>query len=750
MVYREIQPKIKTNQKDPSPSPRSGSGRQKSLFKLSIAVLALFVLLAPLSSQARTFDPNNIITDEELLDKDSLSQAAIQAFLTRENSVLATYSQTVEGKTMTAAEIIWQIAQKHGINPKFLLTTLEKEQSLIRKSTAAAKALDWATGYGCYGGGCKDKYKGFYNQVDATAETQQIYWQKAGQFNFNAGQTSKSFDNFLVTPTNKATANLYIYTPYVGYSPELGVLAPYGGNRLFWQIWHRYFSHQKFLDGQMVSDSANYWLIQNNQKRKFASRELFLADYKQADAIIAAAADLAAYPEGVNVYFKDNSLVKSSASGQIFLLEENKKRPLVEDSALALLSDFRLAVASSEIASVSEEQLAPYSLGGNISHGSVYPQGKLFKDETGKIWQIKDNLRHEVDSVVWQNRFNNKTAEPIAAAALEKYPIGAPVLLKDGTFAAVNDKYYIISGGKRVRIEDPGIFDRLFGADKKINALKVTAALIEAHEADNNLDYIDDTIKDALVNAPAAQSTANYAGSFDSLSPEGIMMTGETKELTVKFKNTGTAAWPAGEVWLKITDKDKSTSSFAAQEIINFTEGGVPAGELATFVFKLTAPANQTGLLSQEFTLYWNNEKIASAGKFIIVRPGAGGQILENKIPAAVKNTWKPVTVTLKIKNTSADTAWLSRKTALEIYNADGKASPFYDKNDWVRLEVAGVPLNKSTIKPGETGEFKFTLNPRGVPKGLYTLKIRLNLLDKGKIVYLDGKESWNLEIRVD
>ncbi|OGY51655.1 MAG: hypothetical protein A3J65_02350 [Candidatus Buchananbacteria bacterium RIFCSPHIGHO2_02_FULL_45_11b] len=738
MVYCKIQPKIKTKIS------------QKIMFKLRTSLLALFVLLIPLSSQARTFDPNNIITDEELLAKDSLSQAAIQAFLTRENSVLAAYSQTVEGKAMTAAEMIWQVSQKHGVNPKFLLTTLEKEQSLIHKSTATAKALDWATGYGCYGGGCKEKYQGFYNQIEAAVETQQIYWEKAGQLNFKVGQTTDSFDNFPVTPANRATANLYIYTPYVGYSPELGVLAPYGGNRLFWQIWHRYFSHQKFLDGQVITDGANYWLIQNNQKRKFASRELFLADYAQADAIFASAADLAAFPDGIGVYFKNNSLVRSSASGQIFLLEDAKKRPLVEDSALALLSDFRLAVAAGEISSVSENQLSPYSLGSNISNASVYPQGKLLKDETGKIWQVKDNLKREVDPAIWQNRFNNKIAAPVSAADLEKYPTGSPVLLKDGVFAAVNDKYYVISNGERVRIEDLGIFDRLFGADKKINALKITAALLEAHPPGNNIDYADNTIKDAMVNTPAAEPATNYGASFNSLSPEGVMMTGETKELTVKFKNTGTISWPAGDIWLKITDKDKITSSFAAAEKINFTESNVASGELATFVFKLTAPTNQTGLLSQEFTLYRNNEKISSAGKFIIVKPGVSGQILEHNIPVAVKNTWKPVAIALKIKNTSADTSWLSRRSALEIYNADGKASPFYDKNDWVRIEVAGVPLNKSTIKPGETGEFKFTLDPRGLKKGLYTVKIQLKLLDKGKTVYLDGKESWNLEIRVD
>jgi len=255
------------------------------LLKLRIGILAFFIFSAlilngPLQVQARTFNPNNIITDQELLNKDSLSKAAIQKFLERKDSVLARYSQIIEGEALTAAEMIWTIGQKHGINPKFLLTTLEKEQGLIHKNQATEKALDWATGYGCYGGGCKEKYRGFYNQVEASAETQQIYWQKAGQFAFNVGQTTTSFDGYKVTPANKATANLYIYTPYVGYAPELGVTAPYGGNKLFWRIWQRYFTNQKFLDGQVVTRGGDYWLIKDNQKRKFISKDLFLTDYK--------------------------------------------------------------------------------------------------------------------------------------------------------------------------------------------------------------------------------------------------------------------------------------------------------------------------------------------------------------------------------------------------------------------------------------------------------------------------------------
>ena len=51
---------------------------------------------------------------------------------------------------------------------------------------------------------------------------------------------------------------------------------------------------------------------------------------------------------------------------------------------------------------------------------------------------------------------------------------------------------------------------------------------------------------------------------------------------------------------------------------------------------------------------------------------------------------------------------------------------------------------------PGEVGEFKFTLDPRGIKKGTYDLNFQLKLLDKDKQVYLNGDQNWKLLIRVD
>ena len=717
--------------------------------------MAFFVLLGPVA-QARTFNPHNIITDQELIDKNTLSQTAIQKFLERENSVLSRFSQIVNGEVLKASAIIWQISQKHNINPKFLLTTLEKEQALISRSQATEKALDWATGYGCYGGGCNEKYRGFYNQVEASAETQEIYNQKAGQFNFKVGATTHTFDGYPVTPQNQATANLYIYTPYVGNSPELGVNNNYGGNRLFWRIWHRYFSNQKFLDGQVITFNGEYYLIAQNTKRKFASRELFLKDYDENEAITVSSGDLATYPSGQPINFANNTVIKAAETGQIFLIDENQRRLVTDSSALALLADFHLAIAETEIPAVSESQLTTYTFGATITPSSIYPQGKLFRDETGQIWQVKDGLKHSVDGVVWQNRLADKTPELTTSSGLNQYPTGAPLKLKDGTFVLANGGYYLISNGERMKIQDESIFNRVFGLSKKDNALPVSAALLEVHAAGEMIDYIDDTIQDSAPSTAQTGTSGSYSASFDSMTPDGlIMVNGQTQSVTVNFKNTGSTIWENNNVWLELSDQGKTSSSFGVDEKNNFSQSTASSSQIASFTFNLTAPTDQSGLLTQEFNLYYDKSgtktKIASVGKFIIVKAGLSAQILEHNIPVAVRNTWRPLAITMKIQNTSADTAWLARKTALEIYNLDGSTSYFYDPNDWVRKEVAAVAINKTYVKPGEVGEFKFTIDPRNIKKGTHYLNIQLKLLDQdGKQVYLDGRLEWHREIRVD
>lgn len=748
-MFFKISSKIKTKNKV----------KIKKKLIILLLLLAFFVIWPISPTFSFAFNPHNIITDKELLDKNYLSKSAIQTFLERENSVLARFSQIVKGEAKKASEIIWEISQNYDINPAFLLATLEREQGLIHKSHATEKALDWATGYSCYGGKCNEKYKGFYDQVESTAITQKIYISQSSRFSFQPNIATKTFDNYTVIPENQATANLYIYTPYIGYTPELGITQHnFGGNKLFWTIWNRYFTYKKYPNGLVLKNNGDYWLIQNGKKRKFKLREVFLKDWEETDALSVSKDILEAYINGPEIIFSNNTLVRSNLTGQAFLLSNNKKRPIIDDQGLALLSDFRLAVSLSEIPEVSNDYLQPFTEGNPISASSIYPQGKLFKDESNQIYLVQDGLKHLIDPIVWQINFKKQNPKTATTKELEKYPLGSPVKLKDGTLVKNNNKYYLISDSERIRIEYPEILNQFFSPEKLKTALVISQELLELHPpSEVNIAYIDTTIKDPTptTNNVTAGTGNNYQASFQKIEPESlVLLSGETKTLKLSFKNTGNANWQKGKIWLKLTDTNSNQSSFLAKPgNIDFDQTSVNGSESATFTFEIFAP-NRIGLIEQKFTLYYDKNgaaiELISIGKFILIKSGVSSEIISHNLPLAVRNNWRPLNITMKIKNTSTDTVWLSRRTALEIYDGDGSQSSFYDSNDWVRKEVAAVPINKSLINPGEIGEFKFTIAPQGLKPGLYTLKFKLNLLDKEKQSLLNGQSEWHRLIRVD
>ncbi|PIS04634.1 MAG: hypothetical protein COT81_05420 [Candidatus Buchananbacteria bacterium CG10_big_fil_rev_8_21_14_0_10_42_9] len=728
--------------------------QNKNQFKKIVSSLTLIsLLLIPFApTHARFFYPNNIITDNDLHDYNSLSQTAIQTFLERENSVLAGFTDIVNGVTKKASEIIWEVARIHQINPKFLLATLEKEQGLIAKSEATQKQLDWATGYGCYGGQCNSKYKGFFHQVESSAITQNIYTERAGQFGFRVGVTTQSFDGVAVTPENQATANLYIYTPYVGGTSGIG------GNHFFWRIWNQYFTDQKYPDGLVLQHAGNYYLVEKSKLRKFVSREIFLKDYSESDAYDVSAKTIAAYPAGAPIEFAKNTLVKSAETNQNFLLADySTKRAILDDAALALLIDFHLAVAGNEIPLIANAKIGAYQDGTPITVDSKYPQGQLVKDETGQIWWLQDKIKHPVDPLVWQVNYKSQTPDGISAAAIADYLESTPIRFKSGIFVKTSDdRYYIISEGDRMRIATTDTLARVFGADKLQSAIAISDDLLSIHGAGYMIDFIDETIAQATPISTPPEPTGQfpgYHGEIIDIETENlILLQGDEAVVKVTAENTGNITWPKGEVWMQLANQGGQSSLFInAQNTFNFNESEVPPGETATFNVPVTAPQD-LGHLGQSFRLQSAEGTHAQINKIFIVKPLNGsGLVVKHNLPQKIDNTARPTTITFEIVNKTTGTTWLSSKTALEIYNADGSESPFYDPNDWIRSEVAAVPLNQSRVAPGETGIFKFTLDARNVLAGEYLMKIRLRLLDQnGLVIPLNNVPAWFVPITVE
>ena len=228
------------------------------------------------------FDPGYIISDYQMGNYKSMSEAEIQKFLTSKNpcsnkdynyykSLSANSSYKwhfanghfvclseekfgdgeVIGSGQTAAHIIWQAAQDYKINPQVLIVLLQKETSLITDPIPNNGDYRKATGYGCPDtAACSSKYYGFKNQVrNAAALFRTVL--SGGWTNFPLGKNyiqynpNKACGGSTVNVRSLATSALYRYTPY---QPNAGALAAgYGtatcgayGNRnfyLFFQDW---------------------------------------------------------------------------------------------------------------------------------------------------------------------------------------------------------------------------------------------------------------------------------------------------------------------------------------------------------------------------------------------------------------------------------------------------------------------------------------------------------------------------------
>ncbi len=248
-----------------------------SLFAVLILVLSVMTMLFPQAASA--FDHGDLMSNSVYLNKNTMSQTQIQTFLESQGSTLATYQDQGPNETQQepASYLIWHAAQIWGINPQVIITTLQKEQSLITNKNPSASSYQTAMGYGCPDGkNCSSLYYGFANQVNiATYQFRYNYEAVMGHSSFkDSDGVSHSVGSFAcangdsahnppfynngllpgnvvtfsrntaingtadttVTIADAATASFYCYTPHSGPYTSTGYS---GSDNLvnFFNLW---------------------------------------------------------------------------------------------------------------------------------------------------------------------------------------------------------------------------------------------------------------------------------------------------------------------------------------------------------------------------------------------------------------------------------------------------------------------------------------------------------------------------------
>ncbi len=436
--------------------------------KIILASFFIFTLSAyGLETKAAEFDPTYLISDTEMTDYRSLDQPSIQKFLDKRAGTLKNYiTIDKEGNFKSASQSFYEIAQRWMINPKYLMILTQKEQSLLEDSSPSQGQYDRATGYGCPdSGGCDDRWKGLYRQVNSAAAQTRYYMDNISEFNFQPGKTY-NIDGQSVTIKNTATAGLYNYTPHIH------------GNKLFWDLWNNYFS-RKWPDGSLLQSTttADVYFIQNSLKRKILSKSILISMFDQKKIVSVTDADLASYQDGVPIKFHNFDLIKDKA-GNIYLIVDDQKRKF---ESLQLFK--KIGYQEDELIEASETDLALYTDGAPITQYSLYPSGALLRDKTTKkLYYALNGVKREViNKEILDFNFNGLTIKTVAPEELENYIGGNPITLRDGELIKIKgvSTVYVISNGKRLPIFSSAVFQRM--GYKWNNIKTVSKETLEVH-----------------------------------------------------------------------------------------------------------------------------------------------------------------------------------------------------------------------------------------------------------------------------
>ena len=171
-----------------------------------------------------SFDPSNVLSNNEFNDYGALIQGQVREFINHRGGPLK--DRQFGGKP--AYQIIYEAAINRNLNPKLLLVTLEKEQSLVTQwSTkwALSERLACATGCNAYisrnTGRCVIQNpnvgdtRGFSNQLTCAANTFRNRYNEGAQKSMPTWVTAYDWPNDRIQVHNAATYALYRYTPSV-------------------------------------------------------------------------------------------------------------------------------------------------------------------------------------------------------------------------------------------------------------------------------------------------------------------------------------------------------------------------------------------------------------------------------------------------------------------------------------------------------------------------------------------------------
>lgn len=435
---------------------------------------ALLVIIMPsMKASALVLAPSNyssnLIDDSVFTNSKSLSANQIQTFLTNMGSGLANakdiencgstsgahyvyYQQFYTcGTKQVAAQIIYDAAQAYGINPQVILSTLQKEQSLITTPNPTSSQLNYAMGYGCPdSGGCS--FAGFFNQVDNGAwqfrtdlelgnghnwwgYTPSSYPCNSSTRYYSAalkpGYSITFYDDSHVAYTtlslnSMSTAALYCYTPHVYNNPNaLYGLPRFGTAGQYYSGSYNFVYYFTLWFGSTVGElvrtntSNQIYLLNTDNNYKYPVNDMnTYADYSILGLKYVDASYLSQFTTGHAL-----SNFAQGQNGTLYLINAGIK--LAFSNCLADVVEYGLTCDSSKYVPLTTGQFNKLVAGPSVT--------RLVKSNTSASVFLMNRGKKRPISSFSDASYNNipTTVNVLSSSFVNKYITGSP-LFKPG------------------------------------------------------------------------------------------------------------------------------------------------------------------------------------------------------------------------------------------------------------------------------------------------------------------------------
>lgn len=211
-----------------------------------------------------------------------------------------------------------------------------------------------------------------------------------------------------------------------------------------------------------AEDSPAIYLLENNKKKPIVSWSIFASQFNFKDVVVVSLSEVNGYPLAEPVKYQDGALVKTKDNPAVYVIENGQRRHIPSSVIFNSLGYSWGAIILAEDNSIVELHPAAEP----IVQTNIHPDGTLIKTASSPdIYFLRDGKKRLIISPsVFNSRFVSwGRIIIISQTEMDSYPLGDNLGYRNGAlFKLVNEPaVYAVEHQKKRPIKSPAVFNQL-------------------------------------------------------------------------------------------------------------------------------------------------------------------------------------------------------------------------------------------------------------------------------------------------